>query len=130
MPRHFFIPTLNGSDDWRKLLAGPEKQWRKGYSARTLAHCWESAQGFPPQVADLFTESIFPYFQHIELLMAFPEHKVILPPRSGHPSQNDLFVIAKANHRDLIAITVEGKVSESFGQTLGKWNAEASPGKR
>jgi hypothetical protein len=124
-----FIPTTNGADDWQNLLADPEKHWRTGFSAKSLACCWESADGFPPEVALLFSQSDIPAFQHIELLLAFPEYKVILPPRSGHPSQNDLFVLAKASEGQLIAIMIEGKVSEPFGETLGKWNVEASRGK-
>lgn len=128
MSRRIFIPT-RGADDWRRLLAAPEKHWRIGYSAKALAYCWESTDGFPPEVALLFLQSGVPAFQQIELLLAVPEHKVILLPRSGHPSQNDLFVLAKAADGQLIAVTVEGKVSEPFGETLGEWNAEASRGK-
>jgi hypothetical protein len=122
------IPT-QGAGDWRRLLAQPEKHWRTGFSARSLAYCWESAEGFPPEVAGLFSKSDVPAFQHIELLLALPEHTVALPPNGRHPSQNDLFVLARANDGGLIAITVEGKVSEPFGDTLGGWNAEASRGK-
>ena len=127
MGRHIFIPTKS-ADDWRSLLADPKKHWRTGYSAKTLAFCWENANRFPPEIVELFLQSGVPEFQKIELLMAFPEHKVYIPPH-GHASQNDLFVLAKANNGHLIAIAIEGKVSESFGQTIEKWNAEKSPGK-
>jgi hypothetical protein len=129
LSRHIFTPTTNGAADWQKLLAAPEKHWRTGFSAKSLAYCWEKADGFPPEVALLFSQSNIPAFQHVELLLAFPEHKVIMPPRGGHPSQNDLFVLAKASDGQLIAITIEGKVSESFGPALGEWRAEASRGK-
>lgn len=128
MSQRIFTPTED-AEDWRKLLADPEKQWRTGFSAKSLAYCWESADGFPPEVAQLFLQSDIPAFQRVQLLLAFPEHKVGMPPRGGHPSQNDLFALAKAGDGQLIAITVEGKVSEPFGETLGEWNAEASHGK-
>jgi len=48
MPR---ILLTSGPDDWQKLLAKPEKQWKSGYSARTLAHCWEAVDEFPPEVS-------------------------------------------------------------------------------
>jgi hypothetical protein len=35
-----YLPTV-GPQDWQKLLADPEKQWRTGYSARTIAYAWE-----------------------------------------------------------------------------------------
>ena len=125
--RHIFIPTEN-PEDWRKLLADPVKHWRTGYSAKTIAYCWESVDGFPPEIELMFLKSGVPEFQQVELLLAFPEYKVDLPPH-GHASQNDLFVLAKATKGHLIAITIEGKVVESFDQTLEKWNAELSPGK-
>jgi len=125
---HIYIPTVS-AEDWKRLLASPDKQWRIGFSARSLAQCWESAQGFPPEVRQLFSQSQVPSFRQVELLLAIPEHQVSMPPHSGHPSQNDLFALGRAGDGQLIAITVEGKVSEPFGPTLGEWNAEASHGR-
>lgn len=124
----FYIPTT-GVEDWRRLLADPEKHWRTGFSARSLAYAWESAKGFPPEIQDLFTRSD-PPFHDIELLLTIPEHKVLMPPYGGHPSQNDIFELAKDSDDNLIALTVEGKVSESFDKNLSEWNAEGSPGKQ
>lgn len=124
----FYIPT-SGPEDWRRFLADPEKHWRTGYSACSLAHSWESARGFPPEVQALFIHSEIPAFHTMELLLAFPEYKVPMPPSGGHPSQNDLFALAKDQNGDLLALTVEGKVSESFGKTLGEWKTELTPGK-
>ncbi len=125
--KHIYIPT-SGVEDWRRLLADPEKHWRTGFSARSMAYAWESAKGFPPEIQALFTRSEHP-FHNIELLLAIPEHKVLMSPYGGHPSQNDLFVLAKDSEGNLIALTIEGKVSESFGNILSEWNAEGSPGK-
>jgi hypothetical protein len=50
-------------------------------------------------------------------------------PGGGHPSQNDILVLAKRN-KDLVAIAVEGKVSESFGETVGDWLKIESEGKK
>ena len=122
-----YIPT-SGVDDWRKLLADPGKHWRTGFSARSLAYTWETARGFPAEIQVLFTTSD-PPFQDMELLFAIPEHKVLMPPYGGHPSQNDLFVLARNSSNSLITITVEGKVSESFDKNLSEWNKEASRGK-
>lgn len=124
---HIYIPT-SGIEYWRRLLADPDKHWRTGFSARSLAYAWESAKDFPPEIQDLFTHSERP-FHNVELLLAIPEHKVLMPTSSGHPSQNDLFVLAKDSSNGLMAITVEGKVSESFDKNLSEWNAQGSPGK-
>ena len=113
----FYMPT-KGADDWKLGLAEPEKQWRAGYSAYALAHAWEDAQGFPPEVEAVFAGSIF---QDSEFLLALPEHKVPMPAK-GADSQNDLFVLAKTTSGDLASIAVEGKVSETFGTTLAGWN--------
>lgn len=125
METNFYIPTQH-PEDWQKLLAEPEKQWRVGYSARTLAYCWETADGFPPEVRRIFAESGVDDFAEIEPLAAFVEHQVPMPGK-GKPSQNDLFVLAKAHCR-LVSITVEGKVAEPFGNTLFEWN-DGSPNK-
>jgi len=62
------------------------------------------------------------------MLLAIPEHKVHLPG-GGRPSQNDLWVIASCDY-GLVSIAVEGKVSETFGPTLLKWEPDSSPGKQ
>ncbi len=125
--KKIFIPAQN-AEDWKKLLAKPEKQWRTGYSAKALAYCWQEAEGFPSEIVRLFAESEFPAFKNIEILLAIPEHQVMLPG-GAHPSQNDLFVLAKGQGQ-VIAITVEGKVLEPFGQTLKEWRRDESPGKK
>jgi hypothetical protein len=95
---HFYIPT-SGAEDWRQLLADPNKHWRSGFSARSLAYAWETAKGFPPEVLRLFTESDVPAFQSIELLLAIPEHKVLMPLWRTSLT-NDLFAIARDDRRD------------------------------
>lgn len=118
-----------GPEDWRQFLAKPDTQWRIGYSAKTLAYCWEEANGFPKEIKALFKESDFNDLKDIEPLFIIPEHQVPLPPKSGRPSQNDIFVLAKSEGQ-LISIAVEGKVSEPFGETLEDWMANLSAGKK
>ena len=124
----FFVPTA-GADDWKGLLASPERHWRKGYSARALASSWEDAGDFPSEVQQVFSECEFPVLQDMQLLLGFPEYQV--PLRGGRAaSQNDIFVLGKSKQRgQLIAITVEGKVAESFDVTVSEWLEGASQGK-
>jgi hypothetical protein len=124
----FFIPAKN-PEDWKTLLAEPEKHWKTGYSAKATAYCWSEAAGFPESVRNAFARSGISVFQNIELLFAFPEYQVELPPYGTHPSQNDIFVLGRAEGR-LISITVEGKVSEPFGPTVVEWLADGSEGKK
>lgn len=117
----------SGPDDWRKLLADPEKQWRSGYSACTLAHCWEASDGFPPEVFEALSQTTEPLLANLTSVLAVPEFKVPLPGGS-RASQNDLFVLARSS-AGTVCIMVEGKVNESFGPTLDEWRADASAGK-
>lgn len=118
-----YVPT-SGPNDWQRLLAEPELQWRDGYSAKMLAECWEAANGIPQEVCRLL-ENIAP---DPCLLFAFPEHKVPLPGASRGASQNDIFAFVKAGHLT-VAVMVEGKVDESFDRKLGDWLKNASKGK-
>jgi len=122
-----FIPA-NKPEDWKSLLAKPDKHWRKGYSAKALAYCWQEADDFPECVRKIFEKSRMKLFQNIELLLAFPEYKVPLPG-GARPSQNDIFVLARGNDQ-LVSIMVEGKMSEPFGETIAEWKEDSSKGKR
>ncbi len=113
------IPTTR-SDDWKQALQEPDKQWKPAYSAWALAHSWEAAQGFPPEVKQILK----PHFTDIAFLKGFVEYKVPMPAK-GKPSHNDLFVQATSTEGDL-CIAVEGKVSETLGQTLAQWH-DGSP---
>jgi hypothetical protein len=123
-----FVPS-RGPDDWQAFLAEPNKQWRVGYSARSLAYCWEAADGFPSELSALFANSSVEAFRQIELLLAFPEYKVPLPG-GGRASQTDVFSLGRDAEGELVAIAVEGKVNEPFGPTLTEWDAASSEGKR
>jgi len=124
---NIFVPT-NRPEDWRLLLAEPRKHWRTGYSAKALAYSWEEANGFPDRVKRVFTSSGIGLFKNVRPLLAFPEYQVPLPG-GARPSQSDIFVLAKGNDQ-LISITVEGKVSEPFGDTIAEWRKDSSEGKR
>ena len=111
----FYVPTTS-VEDWRKLLADPEKHWKDNYSAKELAVCWQkNKRKFPVKVQTVLVSK----FRAIKLLIGIPEHKVSLKG-GGKPSQNDIWVLAKETDK-LISIAVEGKVHEDFDQPLSKW---------
>jgi hypothetical protein len=119
-----YYTQTNGANDWRKLLLDPKKQWKSGYSAYELAHCWEDAINLPVCVEDVLSKSQIPIFEKIDILFGFPEYKVSLPG-GNTSSQNDLYVLAKSQETDeLITIMVEGKVSEPFGETVAVWKGQ------
>jgi len=119
-----FIPATS-PEDWRQLLADPEKHWRRGYSARSLAYCWQEANGFPPDVRAVLSKAT--ELANLELLLAIPEHQVPLP-YGKRPSQNDVWVLARTPS-DLVSVAVEGKVSEPFGPIVSEWFSHPSPEK-
>lgn len=121
---NILIPASN-PEDWKKFLADPEKHWKKGHSARTLAYCWHAANSIPAEVLSVLKQS--PELSRIEPLFIIPEHKVSLPGGAA-ASQNDIWILGKTDTH-LVSITVEGKVSEPFGPTVEEWFKAPSPGK-
>ena len=121
-----YIPT-SGAHEWQWLVAGPGLQWKHGASAMALADAWEHAAGWPTEVADaLDTDD---QLADLELLLALPEHKVPLPGGRA-ASQTDLFVLARRSGGDLVAIAVEGKAEEAFGDdTVAEWRAADGSGR-
>jgi hypothetical protein len=126
--KHIYIPT-SSADDWQQFLAEPDRQWRTGFSARATAHAWQDADGFPAEFDSLFLSADEINLHGAELLLAIPEHKVYFPPMQGHPSQNDVFALAKAADGNLITVAVEAKVSESFDKVVDDWFAKPTVGK-
>lgn len=125
---NFFVAT-SGPDDWQRFLSSPSNQWRTGYSAKTLAYCWEAAKGFPESVVRVFSDSEYPRIKNMEFILGLTEHQTPLVGGS-RPSQSDIFVLARSEH-GLISMTVEGKVDEAFGSSsTGDWLQDSSPGKR
>lgn len=116
------IPSA-GADDWQRFLAKPDLQWKSGYSARALAHCWEAANGIPPEVAEIMAGG----FGRPELLFAVPEHKTSLPGGTRE-SQSDILALVR-HEAGLATYAIEGKVEEAFGDTVADWSRKPSDGK-
>jgi hypothetical protein len=114
------------AEDWRKHLADPIKHWATGYSAKTLAYCWQEAGGFPHSVTTVFQKA-GPPFADLEPLLILPEHKVPLPGGKA-ASQNDIWVLARTGS-ELVSVAVEGKVNEPFDKTVAEWFEHDSEGK-
>src|SRR5947207_11246123 len=110
--KRIFVPTM-GPSDWRRLLADPERHWVKGRSALELAVSWEAARrsvrGLPPALGKLLDSS--PTFSGSALLLAVPEHQVVLKG-GGHASQTDLWALLRGP-LGLISMAVEAKAGEA-----------------
>lgn len=122
-----YIPS-SGAQSWQQFLAEPKKQWRTGYSAKSLAHSWEEADGFPEEIKRVLADSDHAALAKLRPLLIMPEHKVALPGGRTE-SQNDVFVLG-STPTGLVSICIEGKVEEPFGETVSKWGPDKSPGKR
>ncbi len=83
------------------------------------AQSWEA--GFPPEVARLCGAEA-------ELQLAIVEHRVAMPGR-GYPSACDVFALVHADGRDM-AVAVEAKVAEPFGDTIATWLGRAPSANR
>lgn len=127
MARRILIPTQSYAD-WQRLLAKPDRHWKAGYSAMTLARAWEAAepQGFPPEVASVLASAAAPELANLSLLIAIPEYQVPLPG-GDRASQTDVLAIGRGPE-GLVAVAVEGKVDEPFGPTVDQKHAEMSQG--
>lgn len=118
------IPATS-PEDWKQFLAEPEKQWKSGYSARSMACCWQEAGGIPPEVVSVLGQ--VPSLKGLKTMFAIPEHKVPLPG-GGRASQNDVWALGETA-AGLVSIAVEGKVSEPFGPTVGEWFEKKTAGR-
>jgi hypothetical protein len=108
--------------DWRAWTR-PMKdfQWRAGRSAMELARAWfiSPTPVCPQEIADLLTSQ--PRTTGFTLVEGIPEHVTSLPER-GEGRNHDLLLLGHGKS-DSIVISVEAKVDESFGETIGTyWN--------
>lgn len=85
MPK-ILIPA-SSPEDWKRFLAEPDKHWRQGYSARSLAYCWQEADSILPDILAVLGQVLS--LQGLKTILAIPEHQVLLPGGS-RPSQTDV----------------------------------------
>lgn len=123
MTKRIYLPS-NTAENWRVLLADPDKHWRSGFSAKAAAEHWERASGLPIEIAAVFEQAAL---GPAELLAAFPEWKTPLPG-GRRESQTDILALVRSPGGLWIA-GVEAKVGEPFGPTVGEWLIDASAGK-
>ena len=112
------VPAMS-LEDWKKLVTDPDEQWKPGSPANALAASWHGLMRFPREISALFSGS--DATRGATLLLAIPEHQV---PLAGgeRASQTDLWLLARTPI-GLLSVVVEGKVSESFGPSVGDWQA-------
>lgn len=122
--RRIFLPST-GAEDWRHLLAEPERDWRQGSSVRALAYCWEEHDGLPPEIGVALKAE--PALGETMSMFVVPEFPVALPG-GARPAVNDIWLLARTRS-GLASITVEGSNGESFGRSVEDWFDRDSQGK-
>jgi len=69
-------------EDWKQFLAKPEKHWKTGVPARSLAYCWQEAGGIPADIIKVLSQ--VSALKNLKTIFAIPEHKVPLPGVDSH----------------------------------------------
>lgn len=117
-------------EDWKELLADPDKQWKDGYSAKELAKYWHGKNEIPKEIHQLIHKGVNIPRDDIEIIFAIPEYKVDIPG-GNRPSQNDLFLLLKTGASTGVMM-IEAKCMESFGPIVGDWknDEELNNGKK
>jgi len=108
--------------DWRAWTR-PKKdfQGRAGRSAMELARAWfvSPMPVCPREIADLLASH--PRAAGLTLVEGIPEHVTSLPER-GEGRNHDLLLLGHSGSGSVV-LSVEAKVDESFGETIGTyWN--------
>ena len=90
-----YVPTSVAAD-WSRLLARPDRHWKPGFSAMSVAQSWESASGaLPPEISALLDSSPDTALHGAGLVLAIPEYQVELPGGS-RPTQTDVFALVRS----------------------------------
>lgn len=122
--KRIYAPTT-GPQDWKRLLARPDRHWKAAFSAMSVAQSWEAAcDALPREIVDLLNTSDDSGLHGAELLLAIPEYQVELPGGS-RSTQTDVFALVRTG-ASLAALAVEGKVNETFGPTVAAKRSEGA----
>jgi hypothetical protein len=112
--------------DWEDFAPpkGKEKQWVKGRSAYELARTWCGAVtvSMPPELRALFDSR--KETEGLEVDCVTPEQRIKFDPFGGEPRNADLAFVGRTA-TVTVAVTVEAKADEPFGETMARTLAAA-----
>lgn len=110
--------AINSLGDW-ETLAGPKRdfQWAEGRSAFELAHAWlgSGTPAMPAALHDLLESTAVSRGMQVDEV--HPEHRIPFDSRGGEPRNADLAFLGRTA-AGTIAVTVEAKADEPFGDTV------------
>jgi hypothetical protein len=110
--------AINSLRDW-ETLAGPKRdsQWAEGRSAFELANAWlgTGTPAMPAALRDLLESAAVS--SGLQVDEVHPEHRIPFDTRGGEPRNADLAFLGRTA-AGTIAVTVEAKADEPFGDTV------------
>jgi hypothetical protein len=113
-------------DEWFRFAPprGGARQWVDGRSAKELAKAFleGGVPATPPELCALL--SSHQDLGTVDLLVAFPEHKIAIDRFRGETRNADLAAVGSGK-AGRVALTIEAKADESFGATLRQTLAAA-----
>jgi hypothetical protein len=118
---------LTNPEDVIKYLGKGQSHWKKGRSAYELANSWFAVQRSPEFATQKLPESVCSIlntvaaFEGAVLTKGIFEIQTELDDLGRGPSQTDLLALLKAQNGAMIALGVEGKVDEPFGEIVSDW---------
>jgi hypothetical protein len=118
--------TISSLKDW-ETHAGPKRgmQWKAGRSAMELARAWFPIDGSPTVPTELaMLLASRPEFAGIQLVEGCPEMQVPLDELPGETRNADLVLLGQGGG-GAVAISVEAKADEPFGDLIGQVLARA-----
>jgi hypothetical protein len=110
--------NISSNEEWF-VKCPPQRgilQWRDGRSAKETARHW--INGIPQPFTDLFRGL------KLEFQVCSPEYVSDFDNLKGNGRNHDLLIIANDPAENRIVISVESKVDESFGQTVGDYQKD------
>jgi hypothetical protein len=110
--------------DWERF-AGPKRpeQWVRGRSAYEFANAWcKDGVAVPPAMAELLDSH--EATRGVRLVEGIPEARIRFDQRGGEPRNADLALRGEGPDGP-VAITIEAKADESFGQLVSEALADA-----
>jgi len=110
-------------DAWRDRLPDPDRQWKPGEPANSLAARWHGLTGFPAEVSGLL--NTLNATRDATLVLAIPEHQVPLAG-GARASQTDLWLLATTS-RGLLSVVVEAIGNQGFDPAVRVEKEETGP---
>ena len=108
-------------------LGKGKAHWREGFSAHALATTWFVPNDNPKAVRSVLDSHL--KFRNAQLVGGIFERKTDLRDGVQGHSQTDLLVILGVG-RELAVAAIEGKVDETFGETVSAWLTNEEPHKK